>query len=457
MDETIAIIGAGPAGLGCAWRLRELGYRNFHVYEANDYVGGLSASFQDKQGFTWDIGGHVLFSHYPYFDDLVDLLLEKQYISHIRASWIRIKDRFVPYPFQNNLRYLPAPMVSECLSGLERASSLRGKNSQSFLEWIHDIFGDGIARYFMIPYNEKTWAFPLEQMSKNWIADRVSVVEYERAKQNVLEERDDVSWGPNSVFKFPKHGGTGAIFRAFLPRLESHVSLNKKCVRINTKTRTIYFDDDTSAPYDRLVSSAPLNELVSMLDPAPQGLARAAKTLAFTSGIMVGLGFSHPCPSDKCWMYFPEDKAPFYRLTYFSNYSPNNAPDENHFSLMTEVSYSPLRKINKSNVINEVIEGLISTGIIERSWAEDIISTYVIDVPKSYPVPTLERDAALGLIVPALEKMHIYSRGRFGLWIYEIGNTDHSVMQGKELADCLVNHKKEQTILPYTFLQGDKK
>jgi len=457
MDETIAIIGAGPTGLGCAWRLRELGYENFHVYEANNYAGGLSASFQDPKGFTWDVGGHVLFSHYPWFDDLVEFLLEKDYLSHMRASWIRIQDRFVPYPFQNNLRYLPGPMVSECLSGLERAAFLRENNSRNFLEWIYETFGHGIARYFMIPYNEKTWAFPLDLMSKTWIADRVSVVDYERVRRNVQEERDDVSWGPNSAFKFPRRGGTGAIFRAFIPLLESHVSLDKKCARINTKTQNLFFEDGSSASYDRLVSSAPLNELVRMLDPAMPELIRAAETLAFTSGIMIGLGFSRPCPSDKCWMYFPEDNAPFYRLTYFSNYSPNNAPDQNHFSLMTEVSYSRHREINKSSVINEVIEGLINTGIIEKSWTSDIVSTYVIDVPCSYPVPTLERDAALGMIVPALEKLHIYPRGRFGLWIYEIGNMDHSVMQGAEMADALVNHKKEPTILPYTFLRGEKK
>ncbi len=457
MDETIAIIGAGPTGLGCAWRLRELGCENFHVYEACDHAGGLASSFQDQTGFTWDVGGHVLFSHYPYFDKLVDLLLENKYVSHIRASWIRILDRFVPYPFQNNLRYLPEPVLSECLLGLERASRRAGKNSVNFLEWIHEIFGDGIARYFMIPSNEKTWAHPLDRMSKSWIADRVSVVDYERAKRNVTEARDDVSWGPNSRFKFPLRGGTGAIFNAFVPGIKSRVSLNKKCVHINTKDKTIFFEDGSSASYRHLVSTAPLNELARMLEPARHDLVQAGEKLAFTSGIMVGLGFSRPCPSDKCWMYFPENRAPFYRLTYFSNYSPNNVPDENHFSLMAEVSYSSSREIVKSNVINDVIQGLINTGIIEESWVSDIVSTSVIDVPYSYPVPTLNRDAVLTAIVPELEKMHIYARGRFGLWIYEIGNMDHSVMQGKELADALVNHEKEPTTLPYTFLRGEKK
>lgn len=456
MNERIVIIGGGPTGLGCAFRLAELGSESFHLYEANDYVGGLSASFLDPGGFTWDVGGHVLFSHYRYFDELLIRLLNDRFLNHIRASWIRFGDRFVPYPFQNNLRHLPREIMSECLLGLQRATSAKGGESRNFREWIFEMFGDGVARHFMLPYNEKTWAFPLDKMSKNWIAERVSVVDYQRELQNVILQRDDVSWGPNSTFKFPLDGGTGAIFRAFLPYLSPHVSLKKRCVRVNTESHAVFFEDGESAGYDRLVSTAPLNELVAMLEPARPDLVRAAEDLVYTSGIMIGLGFSKPCPSDKCWMYFPESKAPFYRLTYFSNYSPKNAPDEKCFSLMTEVSYSPHREVDKSNIINAAIEGLVETGIIQREWTTDIVSTYVIDVPYSYPVPTLERNRGLSMIVPALEKAGIYTRGRFGLWIYEIGNMDHSVMQGVELADFLLKRIPQSTIQPYSFLTGEK-
>ncbi|NLV95903.1 MAG: NAD(P)-binding protein, partial [Desulfovibrionales bacterium] len=69
---TWVIIGAGPTGLGAAHRLCELGIHDFTVLERNPYVGGLSASFKDKQGFTWDIGGHVVFSRYKYFNNLLD-------------------------------------------------------------------------------------------------------------------------------------------------------------------------------------------------------------------------------------------------------------------------------------------------------------------------------------------------------------------------------------------------
>ena len=54
MTKSIVIIGAGPCGLGAAWRLHELGIDNYRLFEKNDHVGGLSASFADAQGFTWD-------------------------------------------------------------------------------------------------------------------------------------------------------------------------------------------------------------------------------------------------------------------------------------------------------------------------------------------------------------------------------------------------------------------
>src|SRR3982074_2077016 len=71
----IAIIGAGPTGLGAAHRLHELGVKNFKVFEKEHHPGGLASSFRDPAGFTWDIGGHVQFSHYSYFDELMDKLL----------------------------------------------------------------------------------------------------------------------------------------------------------------------------------------------------------------------------------------------------------------------------------------------------------------------------------------------------------------------------------------------
>ena len=45
MNRKIIIIGAGPTGLGAAYRLKELGYTNFHVYERSPHIGVVVPSF----------------------------------------------------------------------------------------------------------------------------------------------------------------------------------------------------------------------------------------------------------------------------------------------------------------------------------------------------------------------------------------------------------------------------
>lgn len=52
----IVIVGAGPCGLGAAFRLQELQHDNFVVLDQATGPGGLAQSDVDPQGFTWDFG-----------------------------------------------------------------------------------------------------------------------------------------------------------------------------------------------------------------------------------------------------------------------------------------------------------------------------------------------------------------------------------------------------------------
>src|SRR5579863_6870354 len=194
-NPRIVVIGAGPTGLGAACRLHELGYQNWALYEAADHVGGHAASHVDDKGFLWDEGGHVIFSHYPYFDRLIEDTLGNEVHECIRESWIVCGESsfgrsWVPYPFQNNLRHLPRDVQLRCLLGAAKAAANgSAEHSVNFEEWILATFGEGIADAFMFPYNRKVWTTPLDRMSKSWIAERVSVVDFKRLLENVLYQR----------------------------------------------------------------------------------------------------------------------------------------------------------------------------------------------------------------------------------------------------------------------------
>src|SRR6185436_8306830 len=85
-------------------------------------------------------------------------------------------------------------------------------------------------------------------------------------------------------------------------------------------------------------------------------------------------------------------------------------------------------------------------GMIKEEDRKDIVSTWVYHAEYSYPTPSVERDAILSTVIPWLEAHHIYSRGRFGMWKYEVSNTDHTLMQGVELINKLLMGEPETTI-----------
>jgi len=448
----IVIIGAGPTGIGAAYRLKKLGYTNFKILEAENHAGGLASSFTDDHGFTWDIGGHVQFSHYDYFDTaMVEALGEDGWLNHERESWVWMANRFVPYPFQNNLRYLPADLMAKAVRGLANRPPRTPSPNQDFGTWIMQVFGEGIRDIFMSPYNFKVWAYPPERLWAGWVGERVAVVDMARVLENIFLEKDDVSWGPNNTFQFPKYGGTGAIWRSLAKQIgDDYFQLNTRVQQIDWKKRQLTTQDGEQIEYDHLFSTLPLDTLGQMLTPTLETVRDSSSQLLRSHSHIIGVGLKGEMPpklAKKCWMYFPENDCPFYRVTVFSHYSPNNVPEPEtgkYWSLMTETSESGVKPVNRDTVIEETIQGLLNTGLIHSR--DQVTHTWMYTAEHGYPTPSLERNNLLKTIEPALKKAGVVSRGRFGAWKYEVSNQDHSFMQGVEWVNHLLLDTPEVTV-----------
>jgi protoporphyrinogen oxidase len=439
----IVIIGAGPCGLACARELERQGHHDWLLLERSQHPGGLAASVRDPAGFTWDLGGHVVFSHFGCFDELLEETMGDEVLWHERSSYVRFADRWVPYPFQNNLRHLPEPVLRECLDGLREAPG--GDSGMDFATWMRATFGAGIARHFMEPYNLKVWATAPERMSAGWMAERVAIVDYERAAENVRAGSDDLAWGPNNRFAFPASGGTGEIYRRAAAPLAERIRYGAEVCELDVRARTLRTAGGLELRYDALVSTIALDRLVAALPGAPAEVSAAAARLRHNSVCMIGVGYRAPLRDERSWMYFPDPGVPFYRATNFAKYSPANVPGaetERFCSYMTEVAHSPEHPVRRAGLEQRVEAALRRAGVLHGAPA--VASVHAEEIPYAYPVPTLDRDAALAVIQPWLMRHGILSRGRFGAWRYEIGNMDHAVKMGSDAARALLNEEPEE-------------
>jgi len=451
------VVGGGPCGLACARQLVELGHDQLTVLESANVPGGLAASIVDSAGFTWDRGGHVVFSHYGEFDRLLADVMGEDVHHHERSSYVHVGGEWVPYPMQNNLHRLPAAMAEEALAGLIRAQLAPPQprpdaddhdaddHDVDFDSWMRATFGEGIVEQFMRPYNEKVWAHPASSMSSRWIAERVSTVDWRQALRSVIRGVDDVTWGPNNLFAFPTRGGTGEIYRRAAVAVEDHLRFGAEVIAVDAARRMIALASGEELGYDRLVWTGALDRLVAALADVPDHVRVAATELAHNSVTIVGIGYEAPLTDDRSWLYFPDDDVPFYRATNFAKYAAHNVPDggvDRYCSWMTEIASSPWRPVDTCRLGERVDAAIRRLGLVEADAA--VASVHVDHIPYGYPIPTLGRDAALRVIQPFLMDLGILARGRFGAWRYELGNMDHAVKMGIDVANWLITGTPEQ-------------
>jgi protoporphyrinogen oxidase len=215
---------------------------------------------------------------------------------------------------------------------------------------------------------------------------------------------------------------------------------------IDLEQRRVLLGSGEALDYDTLVSSLPLDRLCAMARGLTRDTRDAAASLVKSAVHVIGVGLAGQPPPTlrrKCWMYFPEERSPYYRVTVFSNYSPANAP-EGCWSLMAEVCESPQRPVDADSLPPRVVEGLRADGLVPAD--APVVSLWHRREEHGYPTPFRGRDSVLARIRPELERHRVFSRGRFGAWTYEVSNQDHSFMQGVEAADRLLGLGTEPTL-----------
>ncbi|MFQ5992664.1 MAG: protoporphyrinogen/coproporphyrinogen oxidase [Nitrospiraceae bacterium] len=426
----IVIVGAGLAGLSAAYHLDGMPYR---LFEKEKEAGGLCRSYQ-KDGFTFDMTGHLLHFRQAEIKALVESLLPEHLVKHSRRSFIYSHRTYTEYPFQVNTHGLPPEVVRECLLGFVATltnPTTTPPSERSFKAWIHENLGEGMAKHFMVPFNEKLWQVPLEELTSDWVSWLVPKPELRDVVNGALGIKDK-EFGYNPSFLYPNEGGIAALPRAFLPRV-GQVDYGNELVEVDTGRHRASFQNGRQGvrveEYEHMISTIPVPELVRRCIDLPKEIREAAEGLRWVSVYSVNLGVSRERVSDKHWIYFPEAEYPFYRAGFPMNFSPAlGRPGCS--SMYVEISHQPNMALAPATILKQVRDGLEHAGILHPE--DEVVVADVRDIHYAYVLFDRHRARALPAILAELESRGIYSIGRYGRW--EHTSMEDAIGDGRTLA-----------------------
>lgn len=423
------IIGGGLAGLSAAKGLERK--QDYLLAEREHRPGGLAATLK-KGGFHFDYSGHLLHLRWPGTTKLILDALGRNCGLIKRDARVFAHKSWTPYPFQANLHGMPQKVRAECVGGFltaYNAEAQAARGPEVFSRWTKRVFGDGISKHFMLPYNAKLWQYPLERLTTEWCAPFVPLPRPEEIINGAYGEKTG-TMGYNTVFYYPRHGGIGSLSTA-LALTSRGLRLGLEVESVNLKKREAVIRHFGPVRFGRLINTSPLNEFIARTVDAPAAVRKAAASLRHNTVYVLNLGVKG-VNSAMHWGYFPEGRFPFYRAGIATNFSKHLAPD-GLASFYIEIATDG-RGLDLASAEAETIRGLKACGLIKSS--SQVVEKLWLKIPCAYVIYNREREKALPVIFDWLKIRKARSIGRYGAWKYSF--MEESVKEGLEAAAAIL-------------------
>ena len=312
--KPIAIVGAGLAGLAAASFLRRHDIP-IVLYEAGKKIAGLSTTFSDNDGFSYDFGAHFITNRLA---AAIGVGAHCQTVRHYGET-VLLDGHSYSYPF--GLMRVPRFLVSALAS---RAAALRSSGApRSAAEWFQGKYGSALANEVAIPLAEAWSGVPATELAPS-IGDSIpgSIAHTLTLKLASRLTRRAVACGysrempetPNVWHVYP-NGGVGVLCQRLASEVMDAIQLESpveailadsgRAVAVRVKRR----EHEVSA----VISTAPRHILAKLVQGTDAVLPFARfryRPMVFINMRFQGRGL---LPDVVTWT--PEKAFPFFRLT----------------------------------------------------------------------------------------------------------------------------------------------
>jgi protoporphyrinogen oxidase len=444
----VVILGAGPAGLGGAYRLARRGGVGVTVIERSRAVGGNAGSF-DVAGQAVDYGSHRL---HPACDPEVlrDIraLLGDDLIDRPRHGRLRLRGRWIHFPLKpiDLALRLPAGFTLGVAADVLRKMTGLGRQppeQESFASVLEAGLGRTICRDFYFPYAQKVWGLPATELAPMQARRRVSAGSLAKMARKVLASVPGLRPRGAGRFYYPR-GGYGQISRAYHQAAEAtgaafafgatvsgveHADHRMLAVEVELDGRR------RRLAADHVWSTIPVSALVAALRPAPpEAVLAAARRIEFRAMILVYLVLGQHRFTEYDAHYFPEPGIRISRLSEPKNYGLAGTAKDT--VLCAELPCSPddpeweLTDDDLGRLVGNALE---AAALPLRAPVKEVV---VRRLRHAYPIYSRGYEAHLDVIDGYLDRFtNLLTFGRQGLFAHD--NTHHTLFMAYAAAECL--------------------
>ncbi len=416
LETSIIILGAGVTGLAAGFS------SGTPIYETKEYPGGICSSYYlrpvdptkspnppaDDEAYRFELGGgHWIFGADSDVLNFIGSITPFKTYERQSAVFFPDQDLFVPYPLQNHLSYLPYIFSDLALVDILRSVNEPGK---TLADWLLKNFGKTLCELFFSPFHDLYTAGLQHQIAPQ--DSFKSPVDTALILKGAQDKTPAV--GYNANFAYPSAGLNDLIG---LMAKKCSIFFGKAVVGIDLLGKEIRFDDSSTMPYCKILSTLPLHKMMAMT-----GLNEGQVPDPYTSVLVLNIGAKRGprCPGEH-WLYVPKSHSGFHRVGFYSNVDISFLPvsarySNDRVSIYVERSFRGGEKPNSPDTqayTNAVIRELQSWGfigdaeVVDATW---IPTAYTWTRPGSdWPQTSLK----------LLEEHGVYQVGRYGRWKFQ--------------------------------------